>query len=169
VSGNIVTWSTRAATIALAILAFVSVARAQEPTANAVATARELIELKGASGMWEPVIPGLVQRAKGVLLQSNPNLSKDLDDVANQLRTEYAARRADVSTEVARVYARHFTEAELKDLLAFYKTPLGRKIVAEEPRALEESIGRMEDWARRISDELLPRFRAEMKKKGHNL
>ena len=33
--------------------------------------------------------------------------------------------------EVAKLYAARFTEQELKDLLAFYNSPVGKKIVAE--------------------------------------
>src|SRR5262249_21642897 len=134
VSGRIVTFSVRAATFALAALAFVSFGHAQQPgpTLSAVAMAKELIELKGASGMWEPIIPGLVERPRSLLLQSNPGLSKDLGDVAAQLRKEYEPRRNEVGNEVAKVYAQHFSEQELKDLLAFYKTPLGRKVITQE-------------------------------------
>jgi len=77
---------------------------------SAIAMAKELIELKGAAGMWEPIIPGLVERTRGLLMQSNPGLSKDLGDVAAQLRKEYEPRRAEVGNEVAKVYAQHFSE-----------------------------------------------------------
>ena len=39
----------------------------------------------------------------------------------------------EIATNVARVFAEHFTEQELKQLTAFYKTPLGQKLVKEEP------------------------------------
>ena len=53
--------------------------------------------------------------------------------------------------------------------MAFYKTPVGRKMLAEEPRAIEQSLKAAQDWAVRFSDVVLERFRAEMKKKGYNL
>ena len=42
--------------------------------------------------------------------------------------------------ELTRIYAAHFTEQELKDALAFFKTPLGKKLISEEPKALEASM-----------------------------
>jgi hypothetical protein len=71
--------------------------------------------------------------------------------------------------ELTRIYASHFTEAELKDALAFYKTPLGQKLISEEPKALEESMKAADDWSRKFAVEVDAKFRAEMQKRGKNL
>lgn len=44
-----------------------------------------------------------------------------------------------MSVEMAKVYERNFTEAEIKELLAFYKTPLGRKTLETLPKVMAES------------------------------
>jgi hypothetical protein len=142
---------------------------AQEPTPAAMATAKELIQAKGATSMFDPVVPGVIESAKNSLLRTSPQLGRELNEVAAQLRTEYAAKRGEVADEMARIYARHFTEAELKEALAFYKTALGKKLIVEEPRVLDESMSRVQAWAERFSDEALARIRAEMKKRGHTL
>ena len=71
--------------------------------------------------------------------------------------------------EVAKVYAARFTEQELKDVLAFYKTPAGKKVIAEEPRIIDASVDMVTAWQSRFGDEIMNKFRAEMKKKGHEL
>jgi uncharacterized protein len=38
------------------------------------------------------------------------------------------------------LYDKHFTEAELKDLIAFYKTPTGKKSLSVMPQLLAESM-----------------------------
>jgi uncharacterized protein len=146
-----------------------SAAQAQEPSPTTVALAKELIALKGASNMYDPVIPGVVEQAKAMFLQTNPNLAKDLNDVAADLRAEYAPRSAEISNDIARLYAHRFTEAELKELLTFYRTPLGRKVIVEEPKIIEESLSRVQQWANQFSEEVIAKMRAEMAKKGHNL
>lgn len=40
------------------------------------------------------------------------------------------------------VYDKHFTEAELRDLVAFYSSPTGRKVVVETPALFAESIAK---------------------------
>jgi uncharacterized protein len=41
--------------------------------------------------------------------------------------------------------------------------------VNEEPAIIDQGLARAEAWSRKISDEVLNRFRAEMKKKGYDL
>ena len=145
-------------------------ALAQQPTAGAVAAAKELVELKGGGQMFDPVIIGIVEQTKGALLQTNPQLSKDLNDVATQLRTEFAPRRDELLNEAARRYAARFSEAELKDLANFFKSPLGKKMIQEEPQVLDETFNFVQQqFGPRVAEEAMNRYRAEMKKKGHNL
>jgi uncharacterized protein len=143
--------------------------QAKEPSPAAVATAKELIEVKGATHMFDPVVPGVIETAKNMFLQTNPQLSKDLNEVAAQLRNELAAKRGEITDQVARIYAARFTEPELKEALAFYKTPLGKKLVSEEVVVLEQSMTRIQSWADRFSEEAVSRIRAEMRKRGHTL
>jgi uncharacterized protein len=159
----------RVALIALALTAVAGAARAQEPSPGAIKLARELIELKGATKMWDPIIPGVIEQAKGMFLQTNPGLNKDLNEVTTQIRNEYAPRSGDLSAMVARLYALRFTEPELQEALAFYKTPIGRKIITEEPKVLDDSFAQVQQWAQRFSEEVIKRIREEMKKKGHDL
>jgi len=142
---------------------------AAQPSAASVALAREIVETKGALNMFDSVIVGVIEYHKNVLLQSNPNLQKDLNEVTAKLGNELAPRRANIHTEISRAYASRFTEQELKDILAFYKTPLGKKLIVEEPKGVDEATKRVDEWANKFSEEVLTRIRAEMKKKGHNL
>jgi hypothetical protein len=144
-------------------------AHAQAPSASAIATAKELVETKGGNAMFDPVIVSMVEQTKGALLQTNPQLAKDLNDVAVQLRAEFAPRKDELMNQAAKLYADRFSEQELKDMLAFYKSPLGKKMVLIEPQVLDETFNYIQQWGARTSEEVMNRFRAEMKKKGHNL
>src|ERR1700757_4576809 len=72
---------------------------------------------------------------------------KDLNEVAAKLHTEYTSRSAEIVNDVAKLYASRFTEQELKDILAFYKSPLGRKLIVEEPAILDQSMKNAQVWA----------------------
>src|SRR5262245_15011031 len=160
----------RAAFVAFGLAMAVGLASAQQqPAPPAVALAKELIELKGSVQLWDAVVPGVIEQAKGVFLQTNPALSKELNDVAARLRTEYAPRASQLSDQVAELYAKTFTEQELKDALAFYKSPLAKKIVTEEPKILDDGFRRLRQWTNKFSEEVMSRMRAEMKKKGYDL
>jgi uncharacterized protein len=143
--------------------------RAQEPTASAIATARELLTIKGALQVFEPAVPGVIESVKNSLLPTNLNVSRELNEVAEQLHKEYTPKRAEIITIVARAYARHFTEQEMKQMITFYKSPLGQKMLKEEPAAADESFKDAQEWANTLSETVMARFRSEMAKKGHPL
>jgi len=165
---NVVGRSACAGLLAL-VLAAVSPAQAQQPSANALALAKEIIVLKGGNSIYDPVVPQIVDRARTLFLQSNPMLGKDLNEVATKLQGELTPRTAELLNDGARLYASRFTEQELKDVLAFYKSPVGRKVITQEPAILDQSASNVDDWANKLADEVISRFRAEMKRRGHEI
>src|SRR5215468_2597480 len=96
--------------LGIALAASIGTAAAQQPSAAAIATAKELITVKGADTLWQPLVPGVIEQAKSVFLQTNPMLGKDLNEVAAKLRTEYATRTAEILNDAARLYAARFKE-----------------------------------------------------------
>jgi hypothetical protein len=163
------TWCVRAAVVGLALFGVVGAAAAQSPSPAAVATARQLIDLKGVGNLYDPVLTGIVLRARDALLQSNPMIGNDLNVVAQQMRREFQPRLEALKQQIATFYAARFTEQELKDALAFYKSPLGAKLVTAEPQILDQSMGYADKWAGELGEEVLAKMRAEMRKKGHDL
>jgi uncharacterized protein len=164
--------SVRIALLALAILAPAGEGQAQapgQPSAIAIALAREIIVAKATSAGFDTVGPSVIEKSKDQFLQLNPSLFKDLNEVAAKLKAEYAPRFGEPMNEAAKAYASRFTEQELKDILAFYKSPAGRKVVVQEPLILQESMTNIDRWASSLSEEIMGRIRAEMKKKGHAL
>jgi len=139
------------------------------PSANSIALAKELVVLKGGNQMFGAIVPGVIESAKNTFLPTNPNLSKPLNEVAGTLHREYSGKTEELMNEVAKAYATRFTEQELKEIVAFYKTTLGKKLLADEPKAIESGFARAKEWANTFSDQAVARFRSEMKKKGYDL
>jgi hypothetical protein len=54
-------------------------------------------------------------------------------------------------------------------VLAFYKTPVGMKLLAEQPKVGEEGLKFAQDWANALSDQVIAKMRDELKKRGHAL
>jgi hypothetical protein len=163
----------RAACLAFALSAMAVSAHAQqsapEPSANALKMAREIIDLKNATVVFEPMVPSVIDRVKAMLAQTNPALIKDLDDVANNLRKAFAPRTADLLADISWVYASRFSEAELKEILTFYRTPTGKKVITQEPQVFDDAMAGLPGWQDKFSEEVIERFRVEMKKRGHDL
>jgi uncharacterized protein len=151
------------------VLAALSPAQAQQPTPSAIALAKEIIIVKGGNAIYDPVVPGIVNQARVVFLQSNPLLGKDLNEVAAKLQAELTPRTAELLNDGARLYASKFTEQELKDVLAFYKSPLGRKVITQEPVILDQSTTNIDTWANKLAEEVIAKFRTEMRRRGHEI
>jgi hypothetical protein len=134
-----------------------------------VQTAKEIVSVTGATALFNPLIAGVVEQAKNLFLQQNPGLAKDLNEIATKMRADLAPRFTELTDEVAKLYAAHFSEAELKQVLAFYKSPVGMKLIAEQPKVGEESLKFAQDWANKLSDQVTANMRDELKKRGHAL
>jgi uncharacterized protein len=136
---------------------------------GAIAAAKEILAMKNASAMYANAVPNLVEQTKNVLMQSNLNYQKDLNEVAVIVAKTLAGREKEIGEGMAQVYANEFTEQELKDLVTFYKSPLGQKLLSSEPRAIQFSMSYMNQWAQAFAETINGQFRAEMKKRGKDI
>jgi hypothetical protein len=159
----------RLATIAIALVAFGPAAYSQQPSASAMVTAKELVAVTGATALFTPLIAGVVEQAKILFLQQDPSLGADLNEIAAKMRTDLTPRLKEVTDEVAKLYAGHFSEPELKELLVFYKSPLGKKVLSQQPIVVNDSMKFAQTWANKLSEEVVAKMRADLRKKGHNL
>ncbi len=135
----------------------------------AVAAAKEILMMKNANAMYASAVPNIVEQTKNALLQSNLNYQKDLNEVAVVVAKNLAGKEQEIGDGMAKIYANEFTEQELKDLVAFYKTPLGQKLLAMEPRAIQFSMSYMNQWGQIFAQTVNEQFRAEMKKRGKEI
>ena len=167
-----------AAALAMALVLIVAPAIAQQgpPAAPgkpgspaALAAAKEILTMKNASAMYSNAVPNLVEQTKNVLMQSNLNYQKDLNEVAEIVAKNLAGREKEIGDGMAQVYANEFSEQELKDLVTFYKSTLGQKLLASEPRAIQFSMSYMNQWAQNFAETINGQFRAEMKKRGKEI
>ena len=141
----------------------------KDGTPAAMAAAREILAMKNASAMYASAVPNIVEQTKNALLQSNLNYQKDLNEVAVIVAKNLAGREKEIGDGMAKVYANEFSEQELKDLVMFYKSPLGQKLLSTEPRAIQFSMAYMNQWAQLFAETVNGQFRAEMRKRGKEI
>ncbi|SFO36141.1 hypothetical protein SAMN05216330_102851 [Bradyrhizobium sp. Ghvi] len=141
----------------------------QAPTPGAIAAAKEILKLKNASAMYANAVPAIVDKVKTTLIGQNLNYQKDLNELAPVVAKQLAGREQEIGDGMVGVYAGEFTEQELKDLVTFYKSPLGQKLITNEPKAVNLSVQVMNAWAQNFSEVVAGVFRAEMKKRGKDI
>jgi hypothetical protein len=159
------------ALVALAAIGVAAPASAQspQPSANSILIAKQIVQLKGVQQMMDPIARGVVEKVKNVVMQTNFMWAKDINEVTAQMHKEFDGRSSEMVDTAARAYASHFTEPELKQILTFYQSPVGQKMIVEEPKAIEDSMSGAATWADNLSVDIMNRMRAEMKKRGHDM
>lgn len=139
------------------------------PSASALAVAKEYLAVKRVSSLYGGAVIGTIQNVKNALTQSNIMLQRDIDEISLKLAAELRGRESEILDGMASVYANDFTEQELRDLIAFYKTPLGVKSLEQEPKSVEMSLTFLRNWSDDFTVEVNRRFTEELKKRGKEL
>jgi len=160
-----------AALVALAMLGTAQRASAQtaQPSPGSILLAKQILDLKHVKDVFRPLVRGVVIKTRDTFMQTNFMWANDLNGIAANLIKQYDPRVDELVDQAARIYASHFTEPELKQLLTFYQSPVGQKAIVEEPKILDESMTNAGKWADNLSLEVIDSMRAEMKKRGHDM
>lgn len=158
-----------AAAVAIAPAAAQAPAPLPNPPAASVALAKEIVAAKQGNAFYQGAVTGLATQVKDAFERDHLDKQKDLNEVAQKVIADLKGRENEIGDILAKVYASNFTEQELKDLANFYKTPLGKKVIENEPKAMEQSMGFINEWSQKFVEEITQRFRAEMKKRGKDI
>jgi len=128
---------------ALAIgLGAAGVSRAQDVTPEHLKIAKEAVEASKSTVSLDRILPQLAERAKHDLISKRPDEADQISSIVDDVALSLAPRRGDLEEEVARAYARIFTEDELKQIAAFYKSDAGKKLIEQTPvvaRAIDQA------------------------------
>lgn len=129
---------------------------------------RQLLRLSGAANVVQSLAPLISAQFVASLKQSNPILPERTLGVTTDVVTRYLGdptRKKDLLDQLAQIYERTFTPQEIQQLIAFYKTPIGRKLAASLPAITDASSQVGQAWAAKIlpglREEVLTRLRAE--------
>ncbi len=134
-------------------------------TAGHLAAARELIQLTGGLTAVEEMIPAFGEQIKKSSV-ARPELTKDLDDVIAKLKPELDMQKQQALNLVATTYAKFLTEQEIRDTIAFFKTPSGAKYIGVQSQLVDEAVDDVTAWSQQAGEYVMVRVRAEMGKRG---
>lgn len=105
-------------------------------TAAHFKAAEEVLQASGVDVQFKESIEALVnQYSEQVAVEKREKFKQ----VLNTFMAKYASWD-NVKDNLSSIYAEAFSEAELKQLAAFYQTPLGKKLVREQPFLLQKSM-----------------------------
>ncbi|NOU07310.1 MAG: DUF2059 domain-containing protein [Hyphomicrobiaceae bacterium] len=134
-----------------------------------IAAAKELFVAMGAEQQFDTVIKTMLGGLAAQFKQRQPGAAKDIDDVMGRMAEKFIARKSEVTDMTAPHYAEAFTVAEIKQITAFYKSEIGKKLVQEQPAIMQKSMVQGMQWGQRIGREVELEARQELKKRGVDL
>ena len=119
---------------------------AQEKASENRALVDELMAQTGQSSarVGEQYAGLFIQQMTGMLKQSNPNIDPRAfsilqEEIRAVIQEELVDKRL-LAEMMYPIYERHFTTAELKQMIELNKTPLGKKIIEVTPLITQESM-----------------------------
>ncbi|WP_319560144.1 DUF2059 domain-containing protein [Marispirochaeta sp.] len=104
-----------------------------------------LMEMTGSADLGIQVMQNMLTQFKQIL----PEVPEDYWD-------QFMARvnPDDMIGLIVPIYDRHFTHGEIKDIISFYETPTGSKLIQELPEISEESMAAGQAWGMRLGQEI---------------
>lgn len=129
-------------------------AQAQDSTPEHLAAARAAIAAIGATNQFDGILPQAADALKAEMIQRDPNLEALITSTVDNEVLALAARRGDLEQEAARVYAKVFTEADLKAISDFYNTDVGKKLIKEGPIATRGIVDAANIWQTGVARDL---------------
>jgi hypothetical protein len=135
--------------------------------AAALAAARELIEASGSQAQAEAGIHGsLGQMAQIVAQQSGQPVARVAEIFEGLLLPEFRARLPELLDAMAASWAGHLSAADLRELTAFYRSPLGGRLIVATQAVTQESLAFGAQWGQRIGLEALTKHREALRARG---
>lgn len=133
-------------------------APAEEQTAAENAAKREdikkLLELTGAAKLGVQVMEQLI-----------PNYKKALPQVPVKFWDEFLAdaNPDEMINLIIPIYDKHVSHADIKELITFYESPVGKRFIKIQPVLLRESMVVGREWGTQLAQKIMQR----LKEKGY--
>jgi uncharacterized protein len=152
---------------ALAVMLATTPLAAQD--AQQKSLAKEMLVAMKAADNFDAVIPTVMQALKPVVTRGDAKIAKDWDDISPIVAKEMASAKDALLDEIAGIYAKSFTAAELKQFVDFYRTPAGVKLAAATPAIAQQTMAAGQRFGGQIAGRLGERMKEELRKRGNNI
>ncbi len=141
--------------------------RAAEPDPEGVKVARQLLEATHAAALGDQIMTQVIKAYSSGLTQVNPGKGKEVEEILNQILVpEFRAAMPDLMEQTARTYAGNFTVAELKQLLAFYNSEIGRKYIGKLPDLVRQQSVVGQAFAQQVVGRIREKMLKALQEKG---
>lgn len=158
----------------LAVPAVTPRAKAQgQPSAETMQAAKDLMSIMSVDTVRQ-MVSGMTNQVWPALERALRAKRSDLDQATlSGLRTEFESIQmrymAGVMADAPAIYAKHFTAAELRDMMAFYKTPTGQKSLKAMPQVMTDIFAMIMPKMQGVQVQIMDAFNEVLRRRGIDL
>lgn len=122
--------------------------------------------LKVGQAMSEAVVKQMSEAIKKARPDIPPQIFEVLADEVNKTIAEEMSVKGGLIDLMVLLYHKYFTHDEIKELLAFYQTPLGKKAGSLAPVMSQEGLVIGQRWGESLGPKIAERIKARFKQEG---
>lgn len=94
-----------------------------------------------------------------------PHLQQMIPDAPAEFWDDFMSKvdPDDLIEKVIPIYKKHFSEEDIKAVIEFYDTPVGKKFIKAQPSIVQESSAVGQEWGREIAQQVMEEYAARNK------
>ena len=114
---------------------------------------KKFFKVSGTEASFKNIIPVMIEN-----LKQNQAFSTIPEEFWTEFAKEAETSYKVLEEQIGEVYKKHFTSAEIKQLIAFYESPIGKKLVSEQPQIQTESYQLGSEWGRLLGEKVVKKI-----------
>jgi hypothetical protein len=156
--------------VCLSFLIVASVSYCEELTQAKTEAIKELMSITGSARIAELLGNAVVRQMSSLLKRTNPEIDpkaiKILEEEVMTLMHEEMVEKESFQQLIYPIYNKYLTLEEIRELIRFYKTPVGKKAISVIPKMMQESMQAGQAWAQSLGPVIQQRVLTRFEKEG---
>ncbi|HEY7297135.1 MAG TPA: DUF2059 domain-containing protein [Xanthobacteraceae bacterium] len=137
------------------------------PNPESMTAARELLAASRMDTLVRSMLPSILQNLRPAFVQGRPKQFVDAFDAMTPVLVEaFGSRIGEMGDQVATVYAQTFSVDEMHQLTAFYRSPVGQKLLEKMPGIVQQTTAIGQAFGRKVAEEMRGKIADELRKRG---
>jgi hypothetical protein len=129
-----------------------------------------LLEITGATAIGKQMATYAVAQMTQALKKARPDIpQRALDMLPEEIGAVFEARAGSFKEIVIPIYHKYFTGEEIREMIRFYSSDLGRKTIRIMPALINESLTAGQQWGQSLAPLVTERVKARLKREGVEL
>ncbi len=153
---------------AAVMMTFICTAALADPlTTEKRADIEKLLSMTNALALSKQMATATVGSMMNSLKKARPDIpEKVLNMLPAEVEAVFEENMGSFKEAMIPIYDKHFTDPELKELIRFYSTPLGTKLIATMPALMQDGMIAGQRWGMGLAPKINQRISAKLKQEG---